>query len=320
MPPIPLTADDWRLKTAWPFSKPSDIWHVGIAHAPIAHFLDASATPPPITWLPLPRSFAFIADPFAHHHDDGSLTVFVEALDYRIKRGEIHYYHYSPTFELLGQGVALAAAYHLSYPLILTHKGETYMLPEAHRTGKLTLHRATDFPTGWQPIADLLPLPAIDASPIVHNGKWWMFFSLPGENLRPLRELHLAYADDLFGPWTLHAANPVRTGLNGSRMGGTPFIHAGELYVPMQDCSTTYGGAITMLKVTTLSTTAFAAEQVRHITPEAFHPSFSDGMHTLSACGDITLLDVKRTLHSPIRRFIDTKRRLRRLLKNGAPL
>jgi hypothetical protein len=298
----------------WP-CKPTDMWHVGIAHAPIERFL--SAATPAITWLPTPRPFCFIADPFAMRTADGALTVFVEAFDYRTKLGEIHYYQYSPAMEYLGHGTALRTGTHLSYPYLIMHKGETYMLPESFRSGALTLYRAREFPGVWEPVATLLDLPAIDASPVQYNGQWWMFFSLPGDDNRALRELHLASAPDLLGPWTLHPQNPIRTGLNGSRMGGTPFIHEGALYLPMQDSTHGYGSGMTLLKVTTLTHDAFAAEPITHLNGTDFHADYADGMHTLSACGDLTMLDVKHIAYSPMRRIIDLQRRLKRLFDTG---
>lgn len=295
------------------FWKATDIWYTGVALAPIERFLGSDDfTGITLHWLPLPRRFSFIADPFAHRHADGSLTILAEALDYRIKRGEIHYYRLDPSYRLVETGIAMCAATHLSYPYLITHAGEIYMLPEAHRTGKLTLYRATDFPTSWEPVADLLDIPAIDASIIQHQDSWWMFFALPGADGKALRELHIAYADSLFGPWQLHPQNPVRTGLDASRMGGTPFVSTGALYLPVQDCETTYGGAINLLEVTHLSRTEFTARLAKSIQPSAIHPTLNDGMHTLSACGDVTLLDVKKIVHSPMRHVIDWQRRLRR--------
>ena len=305
-----------RLKTSrpWPF-KPTDMWHVGIAHAPIASFLTNPA--PAITWLPKPRPFTFIADPFAMRGVDGTLSVLVEAFDYRTKHGEIQYYRYSPRLELLSHGTALRTDAHLSYPYLIAHKGDIYMLPESFRSGALTLYRAREFPKSWEPAATLLDLPAIDASPVQYNGQWWMFFSLPGDAQRPLRELHLAYADDLLGPWTLHPKNPIRTGLNGSRMGGTPFLHQGLLHLPMQDSTHGYGSGMTILKITTLTMDDFAAEPVAALNGHGLHKNFRDGMHTLSACNEFTLLDVKHIAHSPMRRIIDLERRLRRFFHQG---
>lgn len=299
----------------WPY-KATDMWHVGIARAPIASFLSNPA--PSIAWLPRPRPFSFIADPFAMRGADENLSVLVEAFDYRTKHGEIDYYTYSPTLELIAHGTALRTNAHLSYPYLIAHHGETYMLPESFRSGTLTLYRARAFPKDWEPVATLLDLPAIDASPVQHNGQWWMFFSLPGDDTRALRELHLATADDLLGPWTLHPQNPIRTGLNGSRMGGTPFVHEGALHLPMQDSTHGYGCGMTILKVTRLTRDDFAAEPVAAFSGQGLHKNYADGMHTLSSCGDFTMLDVKHIEHSPMRRLVDMERRVRRLLCKGS--
>ena len=299
----------------WPFSKATDLWQVGVIDAPIAHCLSTPAPSQlPIHWLPLEGSYRFIADPFGHRAEDGTLTVFAEALDYRSKHGTIHYYQLDRQFQVTAHGIALHGDVHLSYPYIIPHAGEIYMLPEAYRTGKLTLYRAARFPDQWVKATDLLDIPAIDASPIYYNGKWWMFFALPGADHRALNELHCAYADDLMGPWNLHTGNPLRTGLADSRMGGTPFVHESALHLPMQDCSETYGGATTILRVETLTPDRFNATRMHRLTADMFHPSFRDGMHTLSACSNVTLIDVKRICHSPMRRVIDLERRTRRLI------
>ena len=96
-------------------------------------------------------------------------------------------------------------------------------------------------------------------------------------------------------------------------MGGTPFVHDGALHLPMQDCSRTYGGGIRILRVDVLSVSSFAATEVVYLAAENLTSDFPDGMHTLSACGNITIFDVKRTLRSPQRYLIDWQRRLNRL-------
>lgn len=294
------------------FRPATEIWHVGVARAPITAFIP-QISKPAITWLPYPKPFCFIADPFGHVDDAGNLTLLVEALDYRVKRGEIHYYRYDKNFALIDMGIALRAAHHLSYPFLLQHDGQIYMLPEAHRSGKLTLYRAKDFPTQWEVAATLLDLPAIDASIIQHHDRWWMFFALPGADGRAMNELHIAYADSLLGPWHLHAKNPVRTGFDSSRMGGTPFVHQDALYLPMQDCRESYGGALRLLRVDELTPDHFHAEIVRDITPDSLASGY-EGCHTLSACGTLTLLDMKTTQHSAQRHLIDWQRRFRRLI------
>ena len=290
----------------------TDLWQVGIVHRPMGDLLTPGAlAAADITWLPSQRSFAFLADPFGLWHE-GELTVFVEAYDYRTKRGEIYYYRYDEAWNMTGTGVALRSPHHLSYPQIIRDGDEIYMLPEAHRSGTLTLYRAERFPDQWTPVSTLLDLPAIDASVIRHQNRWWMFFTLPGPDRRAFRELHLAYADALTGPWTLHAANPVRLAQDSARPGGAPFVHDGELYLPTQDCTHSYGDAVIMLRIDTLTTEAFEAVSVIRLGPEGLNPYYADGLHTISACGEVTLIDVKRIDHSP-RRWIDLERKLRRV-------
>ena len=171
----------------------TELWQSGIIHAPISSLLTPNAlSGVKITWLPEPLAFTFLADPFGIAHD-GGFTVFVEALDYRVKRGEIHYFTYDAEWKIIAQGIALQAPYHLSYPHIIREGGEIYMLPEASRSGKLTLYRAKQFPHQWEPVATLLEQPAIDASVIFYQGKWWMFYALPGPDGRALRELHIGF-------------------------------------------------------------------------------------------------------------------------------
>ena len=294
--------------------KTTELWHTGIVAAPIAALTTPEALhAADIRWLPDPGPFRFIADPFGIWRD-GRLTVFTEALDYRVKRGEIHYYTYDAGGKVVGQGMALREPFHLSYPVVLAEGGDVFMLPEGHRSGKLTLYRADLFPDRWVPVETLLDIPAIDASPVHHNGRWWMFFALPGDDNRAMRELHVAFADSLRGPWRLHPANPVRIALDSARPGGTPFERDGVLHLPTQDCVGGYGRGISLLRFDLLSETKVETSVVSRLKPQGLRGGWDDGLHTLSAAGNVTLIDVKRLDPSPGRVWIDMRRRLRRLL------
>ncbi len=107
------------------------------------------------------------------------------------------------------------------------------------------------------------------------------------------------YADDLLGPWRPHDGNPVKTDVRSSRSAGTPFAHEGHLYRPTQDCSRTYGARVVLNRVNKLTPEEFVEEAVREISPIA---PYSDGVHTLSSCGEMTLIDGKRVvIRSPLR-------------------
>ncbi|MSO97000.1 MAG: hypothetical protein EXR11_02110 [Rhodospirillaceae bacterium] len=296
----------------WPTTQ-TDIWQAGIVHAPIACVLGSGSLADfAITWLPAQPDFCFLADPFGLWRD-GQLHVFVEAYDYRDKHGVIRRYSYDRDFKLTGEGVALRAAHHLSYPYLIEDAGQVFMLPEAHHSGKLTLYKARTFPDVWEKVCDVMDVPAIDATVVRHGGKWWMFYALPGPNQREMRELHAASAPALTGPWQPHPKNPIHVSLESARPGGTPFAEGGALYIPTQDCSATYGGAVNVLRVDELSDSAFRCTPVRKFSPASIMTSFTDGLHTLSACGEVTLIDVKHIERSPRRILINWQRRWRRL-------
>ncbi len=292
----------------------TELWQVGIVHAPVARLISPEALrQTDITWLPDPGRFRFNADPFGLWRD-GRFTVMVEALDYRVKRGEIHYYTYGQDWRIEGHGVALREPFHLSYPSLIEDGGEIYMLPEGHRSGKLTLYRAERFPDRWQPVATLLDQPAIDASVVRHDGKWWMFYALPGEDGRAMKELHVAFADALVGPWCVHPANPVRVALDSARPGGTPFVVDGRLYLPTQDCVGGYGRGLSVLRVDELTIERVRVSIASQLTPEGVLDGYGDGLHTLSQAGEVTLIDVKRLDPSRGRLWVDIQRRLDRVL------
>ena len=297
----------------------TELWHVGFCHRTLAACLTSG--PPAardITWLPLPGSFRFLADPFCLKTETG-LTLFVEAYDYRVRRGEIHYYSYDDDDRLTGRGVALATPFHLSYPYLIHDGSELYMLPEASRSGVLTLYRCERFPDRWVPCKTLLDVPAIDATVVRHDGRWWMFYALPGPDNRAMRELHIAWADSLMGPWHAHAANPVRTGLEASRPGGTPFVVDSVLHLPMQNCVGGYGVGINILRVDALTPETFSATIVTALSPEGLYPGYGDGLHTLAGDGDVTVLDVKKLSTSPFVAWIKLEYSVRKRLGKWRP-
>lgn len=291
-----------------------DLWRVGYVRRPLTHVMGPDPLPAAeVVWLPEPpRSFQYVADPFGIVRD-GVLTVFVEAFDYRTRRGDIRYFQYDATDTLLGQGVALAEPWHLSYPALVEDGGELYMLPEGYRSGGLNLYRCTRFPDQWEPAGRVLDAPAIDATVVRHDGRWWMFHALPGPADQAMRELHVAWADALTGPWTAHAANPVRTGFRDCRPGGTAFTHEGAVHLPVQDCEDGYGSRVRLLRIDELTGDRFAATEVRRFEPQGYLDGYTDGLHTLSGNGDVTFIDLKRVTQSPAEGWIKAQSKVRRL-------
>jgi len=297
----------------------SDFWQAGIVPAQIGTLTEAGALAAArdrITWLPDPGPWRYLADPFGLRRGDAT-HVFVEAFDYRTKHAVIEHHEFGPRLEWRGKRTVLARPFHLSYPYLIEHEGETFMIPESHKHGEIALYRARKFPGEWVREAALLPgVPGAEASVLRHGGLWWMFFTMVGPQARDQRELHLAHATKLTGPWRLHALNPVLDNRSGARPGGTPFISAdGCVILPVQDCSGTYGGALRFLKFATLTPQAISCGHLgTTLTGDLVSATHQAGLHTLSACGPLTLLDTKRISRSWTRYGIDLRRRVRRLV------
>ena len=296
-----------------------DIWRSGFVRAPLATVLAAGGLDPfAMQWLPSPaRRFSFLADPFGVVRE-GMTHIFVEAFDYRDRRGRIEVLTYNSDLSLVERTTCLAEPWHLSYPVSVEWAGTDYLLPEAHRSGGLTLYRATEFPRRWEPAAKLiLPHVPVDATPFFHDGIWWLFYSTAGANTA---HLHLAFADQLTGPWRPHPASPVRSGNDGSRPGGQAMRLAGRIVLPLQDCSLTYGGAIRPLWIDRLTPDRFEAEMGAPIKPPTSCAPFADGLHTLSGCGELTLFDVKRIDRSLTGRTVGLIGKARRAAGISLPL
>ena len=292
----------------------TDIWRTAIVRAPMARIMAGGGFEGlEIRWLPPGRPFTFLADPFGVWRD-GHLFMFAETFDYRDRLGGIDVLTFDASLRAIARTPALREQWHLSYPAIAEDEGETYMLPEAHRSGGLTLYRAAAFPDRWEPVAKIeLDVPPVDATPLFFDGLWWLFYSPSTTKHDKVSRLHLAFAERLAGPWRNHPSNPVRIDRSSARPGGTPIVVDGCIVAPMQDCTNTYGGGVRPLRITRLTTATFEAEPGDAISAPASFAPFDEGLHTLSACGDVTLIDAKRIDRSVNGLTIDARRHLHRL-------
>jgi hypothetical protein len=264
-----------------------ETWNIGICDVPIEAFLDPNFTPDPV-WFKPPRKYSYYADPFPVPGRDGELLCeFLDATsDYK---GRIVRLRWHGSDRELEVSEAIDRPFHLSYPCQIVEDGQLYCLPEAYQSGRLLLFKTDDDGRTWHEAMTLLELPAVDPIIFRHADRWWLFCTLiEQQNVN----LHIWHAASLEGPWTPHAGNPVKTDVATARPGGTPFVSDGRLYRPAQDCSTTYGGAISLMEITHLDQTHFAERLVRHITLPT--GPYRDGTHTLSAFGSRTLIDAKQ--------------------------
>ena len=278
---------------------PTDLWRVGIVKAPMTAIIDARSLDGFETkWLPAERPLRFMADPFGLWKD-GLLHIFVETYDYHSRHGVIEVLILDEGLNLVRRGPVLRKPWHLSYPIVFEADGEIWLLPEAWKSGRLTLYRAAEFPWHWEAEERFVfPEAAIDATPVRTPNGWLMFYTPPGP--KPWRQsaLKLARADRLLGRWQGCEDAPILLDRAGARMGGTPVWRGSSLLLPTQDCRGTYGRAITIREIDDPADPALHITAGPHITaPPSFRP-YINGLHTLSEGGSVTLIDAKRTVRS----------------------
>ena len=298
----------------------TDFWRVGIVPVPIEE-MDAArleAARDRIVWLPDAGAWRYLADPFGLVRGQ-TLHVFVEAFDYRTKHAIIERHDLDlPSLRWRVAKPVLERPFHLSYPNVFEHDGQVYMLPESAKASEIALYRAVDDSLDhWQRECALIPgVPGVDASVIEHGGQWWMFYSIVGPGARDQRELHVAHAPALTGPWQPLSTNPVRVDRGGARPAGRPFHdRSGRVVLPVQDSAQGYGSALRLLRFEILdpANVVCSLTSVR-LTGDLASPDHAQGLHTLTGCGALSLIDVKRIDRSRAKQWLDLRRRARRLV------
>lgn len=266
-------------------------WNIGVIGQTAADIVRRGICEP-VRWLERPSRWQMLADPSCCLRPDGGLTLYAEAMDHRVGRGEIWAAEIPPgaapgeaSFQPL-----LAAPVHLSYPFpFIDDAGRACLTAEAWRAGEAPLWRRDD--TGWRLGPPLLSgLPLVDPTLWRGPDRWWLFCTL--EDDAPQAHLYIFYADRVAGPWQPHKANPVKRDPGSSRPAGPLFMVDDMLIRPAQDCSRTYGGAVVLNAVTRLDPQGFEEEPCRRLEP--VRGPFSRGLHTFCPAGAVTLIDGKR--------------------------
>jgi hypothetical protein len=265
-------------------------WAVGVIPKPVQQVCQ-SFDPASIRWLPAPTD-GFLADPFGLPLPDGTLVILAEALSWRDGRGRIVALESKPDGAVTTPRDVFDITGHASYPQLIQHDGATYCIPETSAQRRVQLYRAAPFPNRW--VADTVLLEdfaGADATVHCHAGRWWLFVGNHAD--QDEAKLFIFHAADLRGPWLPHAANPVKCDLRSSRPAGPLFYLGAVLCRPAQDCSVTYGGAVVINQIDKLTPHEFAEKPLKHLRPAPQGP-YPDGLHTLSAAGNVTLVDGKR--------------------------
>jgi hypothetical protein len=270
-----------------------DQWNIGIVDRPIEQFLNIGV-PRPIHWLPATRRAELRADPFGVIFA-GAATILCEHFSYEDNLGYIVAIEADLAVPGTRVHIGPAQPVHLSYPFLFEADGKLLCIPESSAAQELALYEVEQFPNRWRKVATLVAGRGYaDASVFQFEGRWWLAaceVADKGSNC----ELHLWFAATPSGPWQAHLHNPVKIDVRSARPAGAPFWVDGALYRPAQDCSTTYGARVIINRVLALSPNEYREEAAASVNPDPSGP-YPAGLHTISAFGDKTLIDGKRTV------------------------
>lgn len=260
-------------------------WNIGILQQIPSDVL-ANGISENIEWLPAPKSNEYYADPFGWTHKD-ELKIVFEKYSYATQKGILASSDCKGNIKTL-----LEAKVHLSYPFVIDRADAAgdnrVILPESSAAKHIFCFDSAN-PENGKILAENIP--AVDATPVLFNDRWWIFCTHDSELSNT--ELFIYHAEQFEGPWQPHKNNPVKSDVRSSRPGGTPFMLNGKLYRPAQDCSTSYGAAIVINEVTALTENFFSEKIVKRIEPRQSW-KFNKGLHTFSIAGNNILIDAKR--------------------------
>ena len=309
--PIYVTPNAWQMcaykfKRAWRLLHKIkqklfyvELWNIGVADGSVEDMLNQQSLGK-IDWLirdvDARKCTHYLADPFGYEHE-GKLEILAEDYSYPAAIGTLSKLTYAQGWKESQATPYHREKEHLSYPSIIDVDGKLMCLPEIaeakevrfydlDKTGGITLNCAA-----------LQGVAAVDTSYIKHGEHHWLFLTRRGSNI--YTHLEAYYADDITGEWKPHAQNPLICDVRSARMAGNFLQHEGKLYRPGQDCSRTYGGAVTISRIDKLTPTEYAETQIGQVTPD---PSsrHNDGLHTLSRVGNHWVLDGKYQQFTPL--------------------
>ncbi len=225
---------------------------------------------------------------------DGTYYVFVEEFMYNTRRGRIAVIPVSEDGTVGEAQTILAPDYHLSYPFVFEHDGQTYMVPESGENRSVDLYKCVQFPDQWEHVKTLMDgVYAVDTTLYQHNGRWWMFTNrCDTDGGTTHDELHVYSADHFMDDtWVPHPEGVVVSDVRCARPAGALFENDGKLYRPAQDCSVDYGYALQLQEVTQLT-----EEYYEEIPATRLTPDWNDrvkGVHTLNYVDGMTIVDAK---------------------------
>ncbi len=261
-------------------------WSIGSSTAPMSQVL-STGDMGHVEWYRVETGSRYLADPFPW---PGTDRILCEEMPLTDGVGRIISVA-AANGTLTSTTVMLDDGWHHSYPCTFRDGQGIYCVPESTERGATQIHRLDD-DGQLVPICHVAPNARLaDPTLFRWNGRYWL--GCTDLDLGGHDNLCLLHASNLSGPWTPHARWPVRIDIRGARPAGMMFNSEGRLFRPGQDCASTYGAAVVIHEILTLTETDFREVPVAEVRPNRSGP-FPHGLHTLVHDGERFWVDGKR--------------------------
>lgn len=283
--PSPDLVNEWRLAIR---SVPGDAGAIPVLQ-------EASG----FNWLPSPPGCHW-ADPFIIERN-GQAWLFFEEYIYAEDRGVISVAALDDSGRPGPAHRVLDSGSHLSYPYLFEHDGDVYLLPESADRRTTTLYRATNFPHGWEPAAELGEgMQLLDTTMLHHDGRFWIFTTVPGRHRSGYTVL-LFHAESLQGPWHAHPASPISRDIRYARGAGRIIRSGDRLIRPVQDGAGGYGRKVHFFEITELTADTFREAHRGTLAPGSLPdaPRGLEGIHTYNRSSRFEVIDGVRLKKHP---------------------
>lgn len=275
-------------------------WGIGFLKANIADIIRNKKTDLSFEWMSLEDKTISRADPFIFKTDDGRVNILFESVSTYNLDGKISLMICNDSLDPVLEKVVLDTNNHLSYPYVFNENGKIYVFPESAFSGSLFCYEFDQVKKVFINKKEVAKLPLLDSTILKYDNRYWLFATFLGATFNS--DLQIFYADNLLGPYTPHAGNPVKKAHNGARPAGNFIEVDGAIYRPAQNCSNYYGESITINKIKKLTTTEFEEEEYMLIEPNK-NDEFNYGIHTINAVDDLIIVDGQKGYFEPVRQL-----------------
>jgi hypothetical protein len=291
------------------FQKFSDhAWNIGFIKKNIASFVEDKGSYDRIFWLKHGYKDRYFADPFILNVNEDGIEILAEEFIYLRAKGTIVRLDVDFDFNLVRKVKLLELDTHLSYPYILRHYGNTYVIPENNESHKLFMYRYSK-EKGLMKDRVLLNKGAIDPSIFKYKDIYYTFCTF--KDTGQYSNAHIFFTDDLENV-NPHRLNPISGDENTGRCAGRIIEVDDRIIRPTQNCKLTYGGSIIFKEIVRLSEGDYQEKDLFEMLPKK-DTGYNIGLHHFDYMNDLIVVDGRgKNRFIPMTKVIN---KIRRLLK-----